>query len=139
MRILITFAVDAEFAPWRKLRDFRKISAALFEMANEDHKVKVILTGIGREQVGRSFVRSGILSSMTPDAVVSSGLAGALKESMKPGDLIAPQKVRTLRNDANADADCYLRARAIERGASPIESLITMDRIVSTAVEKERL
>jgi len=24
MRILVTFAVEAEFAPWRKLREFKK-------------------------------------------------------------------------------------------------------------------
>jgi len=25
MRILVTFAVEAEFAPWRKLRQFQKL------------------------------------------------------------------------------------------------------------------
>lgn len=77
--------------------------------------------------------------SSKPDLAISSGLAGALKEMLKPGDLIAPQKVRTLRNDANADSDSNLRDRAIRQGVLGIETLITVGRIVSSADEKRRL
>ena len=144
MRILVTFAVEAEFAPWRRLRDFRRdiqgrIPGFVFQTILPETQVDVLLTGIGHRHVEESLVRNGVLLDRKPDLVISSGLAGALKAAVKPGDLIAPEKVRTLRNDANADADSMLRAQAIQQGASPIQTLITMDRIVSTAVEKERL
>jgi adenosylhomocysteine nucleosidase len=144
MRILVTFAVEAEFAPWRRLRDFRRDVQArtprcVFQTILADTKVDVLLTGIGRAQVEGSLVWDGVLSSRKPDFVISSGFAGALKGAVRPGDLIVPEKVRTLRNDANADADTMLRAQAIQQGATPIQTLITMDSIVSTAVEKERL
>jgi adenosylhomocysteine nucleosidase len=142
MRVLVTFAVEAEFAPWRKLRRFRKIafhSASSFETVFADNRLEVSLTGIGRAQVDEALLKSGLLSNRKPDLVISSGLAGALKEGLRPGDLVVPQKVRTLRNDANADADPSLRAQATQQGASPIETLITVDRIVPTAAEKERL
>jgi adenosylhomocysteine nucleosidase len=144
MRILVTFAVDAEFAPWRKLRSFSRnvlpgTPGSVFKTSLGENLVEVLLTGIGRAQVGDALSRIGLVTNRIPDLVISSGLAGALKEGLKPGDLIVPQKVRTLRNDANADADLALRAQAIQQGASPIENLITVDRIVPTATEKERL
>jgi nucleoside phosphorylase len=74
-----------------------------------------------------------------PDLAISSGLAGALKEGLKPGDLIVPRKARTLRNDVNADSDPFFSERAVQQGALLIETLITVDRIVPTAEEKARL
>ena len=123
MRILVTFAVEAEFAPWRKLRDFRKnasarTSAFAFETTLGENRIDVFLTGIGRAQVEQTILRGDILLSRKPDVVISSGLAGALKEQLKPGDLITPHKVRSLRNDVNADADPALRAHAIQQGVS---------------------
>jgi nucleoside phosphorylase len=148
MRILVTFAVEAEFAPWRKLRKFDQLWLGLrgatqhtlvWETIIGETAVSVYLTGIGgglpREAVE---MREAVWTSKL-DLAISSGLAGALKQGLKPGDLIAPLKVRTLRNDANADSDSVFRERAIQQGALPIETLITVDRIVPTAVEKERL
>ena len=148
MRVLVTFAVEAEFAPWRKLRKFNPMrlgtrSASeytqLWETLIGDTCVSVYLTGIGRA-LPREVVemREAFFTSKL-DLAISSGLAGALKEGLKPGDLIVPHKVRTLRNDANAHSDSVLRERAIQQGALPIETLITAIRIVPTAEEKARL
>lgn len=148
MRILVTFAVEAEFAPWRKLREFKKNivpngpssqGVSLFKTTLRDDEVEVLLTGIGNVTCGETLAKDSFLRDGKPDLVISSGLAGALKEGLKPGDLIVPIKARTLRNDANADSDSVLRERAIQRGALPIETLITVDRIVPTAEEKARL
>jgi len=148
MRILVTFAVEAEFAPWRKLRRFQQMRlgarnsseyAHVWETLIGDASVSVYLTGIGRGlSIDAVQFREALFISKV-DLAISSGLAGALKEELRPGDLIAPVKVRTLRNDANADSDPGFRERAIERGARPIETLITVNRIVSTAEEKARL
>lgn len=144
MRILVTFAVEAEFGSWRKRHKFRADSQAhalhaLFASAVGENQIDVLLTGIGSSQVEQSVVRSGVLQNRKPDLVISSGLAGALRGTLSPGDLVVPQKARTLRNDADADADHALRDHAIRKGALPIETLITTDHIVATAKEKEKL
>jgi len=147
MRILVTFAVEAEFAPWRKLREFKKSVAngpslqcvSSFKATFGDNDVAVLLTGIGNAACGETLAKNSFLQDGKPDLVISSGLSGALKEGLRPGDLIAPLKARTLRNDANADSDSVFRERAIQQGALPIETLITVDRIVPTAEEKARL
>jgi adenosylhomocysteine nucleosidase len=147
MRILVTFAVEAEFAPWRKLRRFVKTSnanptfpeaTACFQTEVAAHQVEVALTGIGKACCERIF-NDKRFPSMKPDVVISSGLAGALRETLQTGDLVVARKSRTLRNDANVDADPLLLERASEQGAVPIETLITVDRIVPTAEEKSRL
>jgi len=148
MRILVTFAVEAEFAPWRKLREFRKMRLGtggaseyknVWETLIGDNCVSVYLSGIGRGLPREAVQLQGTSFTSKLDLAISSGLAGALKEGLKPGDLIVPVKTRTLRNDANADSDPVFRERAIQQGALPIETLITMDRIVPTALEKARL
>ena len=144
MRVLITFAVEAEFAPWRQLRKFQRsgpngLNVSSFATTIENNRVEVVLTGIGRAVRDVPFERLAFPSREKPDLVISTGFAGALSRSLAPGDVLAPQKVRTLGNEAYADADPLFRTRAIERGALPIETLITVDRVVQTASEKPRL
>jgi adenosylhomocysteine nucleosidase len=148
MRILVTFAVEAEFAPWRKLREFKKSpptnsptsqSRSAFKGTFGDNDIEVLLTGIGYAACGKTLAKNLFRHDGMLDLVISSGLSGALKEGLKPGDVIAPLKVRTLRNDANADSHTVYRERAMQQGALPIETLITVDRIVPTAAEKARL
>src|ERR1700757_4073571 len=98
MKILVTFAVDAEFAPWRKLRNFRSIDydgLPLRRTDIADAEVTVLLTGIGGE-VGAQAM--GLMMQMADqdryfDICISSGLAGALDEELAPGDIIAPQVI----------------------------------------------
>ena len=144
MRILVTFAVEAEFAPWRKLRDFKKKTIAkggtlFYDGALGDNNLGILLTGIGSSKCEESLAAYDALQGERPNVLISSGLAGALKDTMKPGDLFVPERVRTLKNDANVTADPILREKAVWQGASAIETLITMTRLVSTAEEKSRL
>jgi adenosylhomocysteine nucleosidase len=148
MRIVVTFAVEAEFAPWRKLRKFQPLrvrphgaseNTDIWETLIGETAVTVYLTGIGRGLPRDAVEMREAFFTSKLDLAISSGLAGALKEGLKPGDLIVPLKVRSLRNDASADSDSVSRERAIQRGALPIETLITVDRIVPTAEEKARL
>jgi len=146
MNVLVTFAVDAEFAPWRKLRDFKKRVVkndsgprVSFVATIGDKQIEVVLTGIGGNACKQTLARRDLPRGPKPDLVVSSGLAGALSQQLKPGDLIAPRKARTLKNDANADANEEPWSHSIKQGALPIDTLITVDRVVQTASEKTRL
>jgi adenosylhomocysteine nucleosidase len=142
MRVLVTFAVEAEFAPWRKLRRFKRSGrrdVSFYEAEFSDRKVEVLLTGIGRAACERAFANISLSQAGELDFVISSGLAGALKNGLNPGDLVAAKKARTLRNDASAEADPALLEFAVRQEALPIETLITVDRLVQTANEKARL
>ena len=143
MRILVTFAVEAEFAPWRKLRKFRKVDSkrdsASFLTETGTHFVKVILTGIGRAGVTTILSSDDSGRGETPDLIISSGFAGALRDPLRAGDLVVPREARTLNNDTRAIADSTLREYAIRAGAASIETLLTVDHIVQTASEKSRL
>jgi len=142
MRILVTFAVEAEFAPWRALRQFEKstngkCAGPSFQATLAGKEIHVLLTGMGKAACEKSLAWN--MHAGKPDIVISSGLVGALKEDLKPGDVIVPERTRTLRNDASANSDSMLRERAVQQGALAIETLITVDRIVQTAEEKARL
>jgi adenosylhomocysteine nucleosidase len=149
MNVLVTFAVDAEFAPWRKLRNFQKqrgskINSGLrhapsFMVMIGDNQIGVVLTGIGKIACQTALAQYVFPQDVNPHMVISSGFAGALSDRLKPGDLVAPRKARTLNNHLSAEADPSLLSRLIQSGASPVETLITVDRVVQTASEKKRL
>jgi adenosylhomocysteine nucleosidase len=142
MLILVTFAVDVEFSPWRKRRKFRRVSDSGFASTlggESDHEVVVLLTGIGAAAAEAAIARSAYFASARPDVLISSGFAGALKTQFAPGTIVAPAKTRTLKDHANVDSDVAVREEAIRLGAAPIDSLITLDRLVKTAEEKEKL
>jgi len=147
MRVLVTFAVDAEFAPWRKLRKFRRLSAnenraAHFVSRTEGAQpleIAVLLTGIGEATALKAVETSRFLGDMKPHLLISSGFAGGLKPEFTAGAIIAPEKTRTLKNHINIDSDVLAREVALRFGAAPIQNLITVDRLVKTAEEKSRL
>src|SRR5260370_34313008 len=113
MRILVTFAVEAEFAPWRKLRKFDLMRLGprgaseftqLWETLIGDTCVSVYLTGIVHGLPREPMEMREIFLTAKPDLASSSRPAGALKQGLKPGDLSGPQQLQTLRNEASADS-----------------------------------
>src|SRR5882724_9815037 len=99
MKVLVTFAVEAEFAPWRRLRRFRRSArtgVSSYEATLAETKIEVVLTGIGKAACEGAFIAIGFLEGREPDFVISSGLAGALRSGLSPGDLVAPRRARTL-------------------------------------------
>jgi len=147
MRILVTFAVEAEFAPWRRLRKFKKLDSrgknaiefSSTATAETPFEITVLLTGIGENSALGALTETRFLTTDRPDLLISSGFAGALKPELAAGEIIAPAKARTLKNHANVDSDLPLREAAVRLGASAIENLITVDRLVKTVEEKSRL
>jgi len=146
MRVLVTFAVDAEFAPWRKLRSFRYIDYDGLQLWRTDAgaiQITVLVTGIGTEASAQAM---GLMMKMADenqhfDICISSGLAGALQETLMPGDIIAPQVIiaenrhADLKSDQlSVDAD--LRRKAIEGGAVAADCLFTTDQVMVKAGAK---
>ncbi len=76
MNILVTFAVEAEFAPWRNRRKFRRLPGEWprFEAQFGGARVRAVLTGMGQTHALEAARR---MLPDRPDICISTGLAGA--------------------------------------------------------------
>lgn len=147
MRVLVTFAVDAEFAPWRRLRKFRSIDydgLRLWKANAGATEITALVTGVGQQSAARTM---GLMMKMADenchfDVCISSGLAGALQAGLAPGDIIAPQLLIAELSHADVDSDQLkvdpeLRKRALGMGAVPANCLFTTDRVFVKASQKQ--
>src|SRR5580698_1899464 len=146
MFVLVTFAVDAEFAPWRDIRRFRKVKlnekhwsggADVYETRVGDCCVWVSLTGMGIKSF--DFKSATCLRSAGLDAIISSGLCGGLSTRYRVGQIIAPKRITTMQDPAGLATSTRLADLAERQGATIIEALLTSDRIIDSEAEKARL
>jgi adenosylhomocysteine nucleosidase len=147
LRVLVTFALENEFAPWRSLHRFQSgrlgLSEAYFaQVAGAD--VTVVLTGVGPARARRETanVFRGEFDSI--DVCVSAGLAGALLPSYRVGQVLAASAVvsESLRPNASTQAlPCSgaLLSFAEDCGATKVPRFLSADHVVATAAEKEIL
>jgi nucleoside phosphorylase len=146
MFVLVTFAVDAEFAPWREIRRFRKVKlnekhwsggADVYETQVGDCCVWVSLTGMGSKSF--DFKSALCLRSAGLDAIISSGLCGGLNTRFRVGQIIAPKRVGTLQDSTGISTAPSLTDLAERQGATVIEMMLSADRIIDSQREKARL
>ncbi len=96
MKILVTFALENEFAPWRAMHDFRAcewggMKVHVAEIGGAE--VGVILTGAGPKhaaQLLRAVMRA---EGDSIGLCISSGLAGALRTDYSIGQILAAKAV----------------------------------------------
>lgn len=139
MRILVTFAVDAEFAPWRRLRDLRPVaidSGELFQAQVGRATVSFLVTGMGMENA-----RRGVEAAMSaPHTIcIASGFAGALKPGHNVGDILAARAVQQLGKSKTIECSRNLCMAAIENKATEAKMFLTVEKLISTAEEKRQL
>jgi len=143
MRILVTFALENEFAPWRSMRKFRRgfwgrTEIQFTEIGGSD--VGVILTGVGPAHVARRL--SEVMRNETDglSVCICSGLAGALKPEYGIGQVLAARSVlsehakqltRGLLESSRA-----LISFASDCGATVVDRFYTTARVVTTSEEK---
>ena len=147
--MLITFAVEAEFAPWREARHFRKEEVARHDGAGgpdavyrrdfDGASVGVAFTGIGWRGLPPGLRQ---LIGKKPEVWISSGLAGALRESARPGDVIAPRALLSRMPSSGPgserlEVDRELHGLALRCGAKDADCLLTADRVLTRASEKK--
>jgi nucleoside phosphorylase len=140
MRILVTFAVEAEFAPWRKVRQFvkhTKGSAGYFTARIGGASVNVVLTGVGGKSAWLETTKT--VGDGQVDICVSSGLAGALRPEYQPGDILAAKEVQAISGKRVVASDAKLVQLAEEHGARAVGSFYSADRVIGWASEKREL
>ena len=145
MRILVTFAVRAEFSQWcsrhpfvpyefenwEKRRDFD-----LFKANFGANEVTVLLTGMGGENADKAMQT---LPIEMHDVCISTGLAGALEASLKPGDVVVARTSETLDQKLRVESDSALVDIAVACGARAVNISLTLEKVAMTADEKQEL
>jgi len=147
MKVLVTFAVEAEFAAWRKRRAFNMLDyegLKLWKTKIGAAEVAVLITGVGAQTAAQAM---DLMMRMADkdlyfDVVVSSGLAGALCDTLNVGDIVAPKELLAEMLHADVDSerlavDAELRNLALEHGAKSANCLFTTDQILVKASQKK--
>ena|SRR5579872_3965172 len=145
MRILVTFAIKAEFSQWSSRHPFvpyefenweRRREFDLFKANVGSNEVTVLLTGIGGESAVRAM---SSLPADLYDACISSGLAGSLDATLRPGHVVVARMAETMGQGCQVASDAGLVDLAAESGAKAVNVSLTSEKIVATAEEKEAL
>jgi adenosylhomocysteine nucleosidase len=138
MKILVTFAVAEEFAPWRRLRDFQRVPGELprFEAKIGNADVTAILTGMGQSHAYEAARK--VLPSR-PDICISTGLAGALQSGLDVGEILAARLVSEVGEPVAVASHSELLSSAVECGAKQIERFATSRTLVNRAEQKRNL
>ena len=140
MRILVTFAVDAEFAPWRRLRNLEEIRIGDV-MAHKAQigraQVDLLVTGVGVKNATR--VVNSILAAKTPyQFCISSGFAGGLGE-YSIGEILVAEAVQLLGKSKTLQCSRNLVHAARADGAKQVKLFLTCNHVVRTVEEKSQL
>jgi adenosylhomocysteine nucleosidase len=138
MKILVTFAVRSEFAPWQRRRNFMRLPGEwpVFEAMFGGAKVRAILTGMGQDHALNAAKRS---FGYRPDICISTGLAGSLRSGHRPGDILAARLVSEVGEPVAVASHRELLSTAVDCGARQIERLTTSRTVVALAEEKRKL
>lgn len=139
MRVLVTFAVEAEFAPWRKLRNMATRESGgitVYEAKIGRGDVDFVVTGMGMENARRTTQ-----AVIRPEhkACIGAGFAGALKSTLKIGDVLAARSVQALGKSKTLECSGNLVMAACENQAIEAKMFLTTDHVIGSAQEKKRL
>ena len=145
MRILVTFAVEAEFAPWRSRHPFvpyefddagNRREFDLYRANIGFHEVTVLLTGMGSQN---AFNAIRTIPIELTDVCISTGLAGALDPALRPGIIVAGRCCEAVSKLQKTSSDSDLLNLALAAGARSVDLFLTSETILVTATEKQAL
>ena len=139
MRILVTFAVEAEFAPWLKLRTLEPIhldGLDMFRCQIGRGTVDFVVTGMGMENARRG---AEIAMAAPHTICIASGFAGSLKPAYKVGDILAARAVQRLGKSKIIECSRNLFMAAYENKAIEAKMFLTTDKVIATVEEKQRM
>ena len=145
--MLVTFAVEAEFAAWQKLRAFNLLDYQGLKLRRAkigEVEVLVLITGVGSQAAAQTMDLMLRMADKEQyfDVCISSGLAGALCDTLNVGDIVAPRELLAEMKYADQeserlDVDDELRQSALRNGAKDANCLFTTNQILVKASQKK--
>ena len=146
MRILVTFALETEFSPWRALRKFRRSKwdqAEVFRAQIGTAEVNILLTGIGTRQAALAMSKVAWGEAETVECCISAGLGGALRPEYQVGQILVAEAITSERvpehGTGNLKCSAPLVSFAEDCGATAVRRFYTSERAISRAEEKQYL
>src|SRR5665213_3268133 len=138
MKILVTFALEAEFAPWQRRRNFMRLQGDIpvFEAMLGGAQVRAVLTGMGQVHALNAAKKA---FGYRPDICISTGLAGSLQNDYRTGDILAARLVSEVGEPVAVASHRELLSTAVDCGARQIERLATSRTLVTRAEQKRQL
>ena len=143
MKILVTFALENEFAPWRAMRKFHAEdwgSATAYVSEIGGAEVGVILTGAGPGPA-RAAAQKVMSHQDEINFCISSGLAGGLRPELRVAQVLAARAV--FAEPANADeitdqieTSGPLLDFAEQSGATVVDRFYSAGCVVGRSAEK---
>jgi adenosylhomocysteine nucleosidase len=150
--ILIVFALENEFAPWRERREFRSEPRAASEIGGPETytaqiagaRVEVVLTGAGPKNAASAVSKAIHAAADAFDLCISSGLAGALRPEYRIGQVLAARAVKSGSERPADESDTLPSSEALvsfagDCGATLVERFHTSGRVIGSAAEKKYL
>jgi adenosylhomocysteine nucleosidase len=108
----------------------------LFQIPIGRAAVDFVVTGMGQ---GNARKVSEIAMSAPYTFCVAAGFAGALKANLKIGDILVVREVQELGKSKILECSRDLFMAAREDPAMEAKTLLTVDRVITTALEKQQL
>jgi adenosylhomocysteine nucleosidase len=140
LKILVTFAVEAEFAAWRKSRSFvarKSGDATIYTAEIGASSVEVVLTGMGPANARRAV---GAALTSEHAFCISSGFAGALKPDCEVADVLVASAIQRFGRDETIECDPALVEDALRANSvAEVKSFVSVENIVETPDEKAEL
>jgi adenosylhomocysteine nucleosidase len=143
MKILVTFALENEFAPWRAMRKFHSedwgpATAYVTEIGGAE--VGVILTGAGPVPA-RTAAQKVMSHEDEINFCISSGLAGALRPELRVTQVVAARALFTEPANVEEITDLIepsgpLLTFAEQSGATLVDRFYSASRVVARSEEK---
>jgi len=148
LKILVTFALENEFAPWRSMHNFHdatwgNANVSITEISGAD--IAVLLTGAGPRAAREAISRIVWSESGNLEYCISAGLAGALRSEYSIAQVLAGEEVVSegARDDDGANSvvasSASLISFAAECGATVVGKFYSAERAISRADEKKHL
>jgi nucleoside phosphorylase len=144
VNILVTFALQREFAPWCSVRTFRaepgpaaaQPPVRVFCSEAGATRVRAAITGIGPRAAAQAM--AALLAS-PPEVCISAGLAGGLRPQHRSGDVLLARVVRPLEGDRQLRCDSGLLSASRFLSCRIADLFLSSPRVIGFAWEKRRL
>jgi adenosylhomocysteine nucleosidase len=139
VKVLAIFAVESEFAPWLRRRNFDRLPGSDFpEYENLDGDLQIRIAGAGvgpkrAQRVAREALR------WEPDVCIAAGFVGGLKPAYRAGDVLVALSVREGETLRSLTSDPRIASLAEESGARCIGNLCTSAYVISASEDKRRM